>query len=703
MRAMHARSGDLASGLGGILALGGILLASCGEPAPPEPRTAAGPVPACETLLVVAVDGLRLDDPWLDPAVAPHLADLAARGARAEAAVGSASGLHAGLAALLTGLEPWESGAASVHDPAGFGLPDAALTWPEELGAQGWRASALLPLPHLRGELSGLHQGFSPFVAPALEPGARLDAHQLEALVAAEWSPLLGAEGPLALVLGLADLAQETDPDPVDAVPRVRAALAPHLERLPHVAAALDGPPDEALAEVARLLGRARGAEAYVAWRRGLREARLAAVDRAVGRALRAVDEAGRSAGLGVVLLSLRGMPVAPPAAGPRAAFLPELTRVPLVVTPPGADLPSRLAGVWTPARVAGLAKALASGGTLPQAPTTALVGDGLGERFAAFGLEHHLEERARVQRAAWTRTGDPVGLGAEEGPAELLALGSALDGRPVWGWRLELAAGAGPVGLRWRALEGYLHGDGVAGSRLEDASLAGVTASARLVPAADAPAWAELRQGRRTQELLLSLEGDLPEQGPWSQGALILDAGGAEGEQDKQGEPEPAPPEPLAQVRTDSGWARVQLQAEGAFRAHLARHPAAGDEPPLDWSIDARLEARRTGPDGLLVEGADPALLALALPPRTELALAIREGDAWQAPWALAGPEGRWGSRARARLILSARTLEPPEDHGSPTSALVVRPLRPLPAHGAPRAVPAHLVPFLRRLPPSE
>jgi hypothetical protein len=695
-----------AAGLRGtreVFALAGALLASCGDAAAPEPAAVAGPVPACETLLVVAVDGLRLDDPWLDAEVAPHLANLAARGARADAAVGSAAGLHAGLAALLTGLEPWESGAASVHDPAGFGLPDAAVTWPEELGSRGWRASALLPLPHLRGELSGLHQGFSPFVAPALEPGALLDARQLEALVAAEWGPLLAADGPLALVLGLADLSQETEPDPADAVPRVRAALAPHLQRLPHVAAALEGPPSEALAEVARLLGRARGAEAYLAWRRGLREARLAAVDRAVGRALRAVDEAGRADGLGVVLVSLRGTPVAPPAAGPRAAFLPELTRVPLVVTAPGATGPARLAGVWTPARAAGLVQALAAGGALPEAPSTALVGDGLGERFAAFGAEHHLEERARVQRAAWTRDGQPVPLGGEDGPAELLALGSTLDGRPVWGWRLELAAGGAPVGVRWRALEGYLHGDAVAGARLEEASLAGVTASARLAPSEEASAWAELRQGRRTQELLLTLEGALPVQGPWSQGALLLDAGGADPAPD---EPSPDPPEPLARVRTDSGWARVQLQVEGTFRAHLERHPAAGDEPPLDWSVDARLETRRSGPDGLLVEGADPALLALALPPRTELALAIRRGAEWQPPWALTGPDGCWGSRERARLILTARTLEPPTalaEQGSEQQALVVTPLRPLPAHGAPRAVPAHLVPFLRRLPPSE
>ena len=84
------------------------LLAACGGAEPDGAGAAAGPAPACETLVVVALDGLRLDDPWQDPEVAPHLAALAQRSeaVTAATAVGSPAGLHAGWAALLSGLEP---------------------------------------------------------------------------------------------------------------------------------------------------------------------------------------------------------------------------------------------------------------------------------------------------------------------------------------------------------------------------------------------------------------------------------------------------------------------------------------------------------------------------------------------------------------------------------------------------------------------
>ena len=688
------------------------LLAACGgaEPDGAGSGAAAGPAPACETLVVVALDGLRLDDPWQDPEVAPHLAALAQRSeaVTAATAVGSPAGLHAGWAALLSGLEPWESGAGSVHDAGGYGLPDGVETWPEELVARGWRASAIAPLPHLRRELNGgLHQGLEPFLAPALEPGARLDARQVEALAAAEWGPLLAQDGRLALVLGLADLAQETLPDPADTLDRVRTALAPHLERLPHVAAALEGEPAEALDEVARLLGRARGAAPYLAWRSGLREARLAAVDRTVGAVLRMLEDSGRTERAGLLVVGLRGAPLAPPASGPRAAFLPELTRVPLLaVRPPGSPA-AELTGVWTPARTARVVRALCAGGALPAVPSTALVMDGLGERFAAFGPAHHVEERARVQRAIWARTGDAVLRGSEDPPelvAALEALDRALDERPAFGWALELAAGYEPVDVRWRALSGFLAGGAVVGMHLEDGSVSGVTARARLAPSATEGARAELRQGRGTQDLLLTLGGALPEQGPWSQGARLLDAGeaararGREAAEDGGSEADSAA-EPAVRVRVDSGWARAQLAGEGPFTARLTRHPGVGDAPPLDWSIDARLDARPEGTDSLLVTGADPALLALALPPRTELGLALRAGARWIAPWEVEGPEGPWGSQEAARLVVQEATLAEP----LPDAPLRLVPLRPAPAFGPPLRAPAHLEPFLRRLPPSE
>ena len=695
------------------------LLAACGgaEPDGEGSGAAAGLAPPCETLVVVALDGLRLDDPWKDPEVAPHLAALAQRSeaVTAATAVGSPAGLHAGWAALLSGLEPWESGAGSVHDAGGHGLPDGVETWPEELVAKGWRASAIAPLPHLRRELNGgLHQGFEPFLAPALEPGARLDARQVEALAAAEWGPLLAQDGPLALVLGLADLAQETLPDPADALLRVRAALAPHLERLPHVAAALEEEPAEALDEVARLLGRARGAAPYLAWRNGLREARLAAVDRTMGAVLRMLEQSGREERAALLVVGLRGAPLAPPASGPRAAFLPELTRVPLLaVRPPGSPA-AELTGVWTPGRTARLARALCAGGLLPAASPAALVMDGLGERFAAFGPTHHVEERARVQRATWASTGDAVLRRSDDSPelvSTLDTLDRALDERPAFGWALELAAGSDPVDVRWRALSGFLAGDTVMGVHLREGSVSGVTARARLVPTASEAARAELRQGRRTQDLLLTLGGVLPERGPWSQGALLLDAGDAGragGEAAAAGTDDGGPEvpsdseaaaEPAARVRVDSGWARAQLAREGSFSARLARHPGVGDAPPLDWSIDARLDARPEGTDALLVTGADPALLALALPPRTELGLALRTGDGWIAPWEVEGPDGPWGSQEAARVVVREATLA----DALPGAPLRLVPLRPAPAFGPPLRAPAHLEPFLRRLPPSE
>jgi len=119
---------------------------------------------------------------------------------------------------------------------------------------------------------------------------------------------LMGA-GPL-IVERLASVAAE------------RAEVARELQRLDGTA--------EAAEELVRMLGRARGSDAWELLERAIRDAQLLEIDRAVGRLLEQVEVAGRGEHCTVVLCATRGLLRRPTELTVGRRFATELLEVPL-------------------------------------------------------------------------------------------------------------------------------------------------------------------------------------------------------------------------------------------------------------------------------------------------------------------------------------------------------------------------------------
>ena len=101
-----------------------------------------------------------------------------------------------------------------------------------------------------------------------------------------------------------------------------RAEVARELQRL-------DGTV-EAARELVRMLGRARGSDAWELLERAVRDAQLLEIDRAVGRLLEQVEAAGRGEGCTVVLCATRGLLRRPTELTVGRRFATELLEVPL-------------------------------------------------------------------------------------------------------------------------------------------------------------------------------------------------------------------------------------------------------------------------------------------------------------------------------------------------------------------------------------
>lgn len=666
--------------------LGLLVLAACGaeDGAPtlsapsryPTPGGVEGlPQGPVQELVVLVLDGWSTQDVTWNPAILPHLTELKGRSIGFEAAVGTPAGAHAGLTALLTGLEPHESGIASVHDPLGARLPSGIA---EQAWTHGRRSFLSVHLPHLHPELSGWGPLADQVVAPALDPSALVPADQVAARFEAEWVAQAGEEARVA-VLCFSELVREVDVRPEDTIDRLQQTMLPHLERLPRVARALEQGGAAGVAEVAQLVGRARGSAPYLAWREGLRAARLMAVDRAVGRILAACPEAW------VLALSLRGAPLAPPAPGPRAVFEPTQVRTPAFLAPVEGRAKGVLPGTWSTARLGALARSLLGGEPLPDASHPVLVGEGLLERFAAFGSTAHVEELARVQTAAWDREG--AALVGPEGEELVAPLRDLLARRPRWGWRLhDERPGSSGLEARWHAVQGHLGSTEVVGAGLDGGEIQGVSGRASWSREATLDLWL----GHRSQELTLHLEGTLPDRGPWSQGAhaLPLDLTVPEDESLD------------VEVALDSGWARLFLPGSSeSATIEVRRFPARGEDPPLDWNADAHVTIERRDPDGLRLTGRAPTLLGVALPPRTHAALVVHLGGVRVPPWHMGNKEARYGSRQHVRLLLRPDQI----DGARNPAGLWLERLGPPPALGEPRRVPAEHEALLRLVPPGE
>ena len=679
-----------------------LLLGACGETASGDSETTSSasipavplPLGSKPDFILVAVDGLRLDDAWGDPEVAPFLSAWMQTALAPVTMIGSASGLNSALTSLLTGLDPRQHGIASLRDPFGQKLPPEAETLAEDLGQQGWQAFASVAEPQLRAELSGLDQGFLGWVTPTLDPHVFLEASNIAALGSNQLRDLPEPTEPVFLVLQFSDLAQEGTPDPAAAIERLRHHLGPHLGRLPHVQDALDlgqSDPRAALDEIATLLGRARGSQPYLAWRRGLREARLGAIDQALGSVLQKLQDLGRGREALLCVTSLRGAPLAPPQGRVRPAFLPDQMRVVAriggVSTGDGKS-GGTLPGVFDLAGLSRYCRAWLMGGG-PQEPIAAvLVQDPGLQRFAAFGRRFHMEEQRLTSQVLWSQDGALQKLEANAGPVAVL--GSVLAQKPSFGWRLQ--ASTVPLDLRWRVMEGTLRPAQVTGEG-STASAEGVKGHAHLEPAGQV----DMIGGARSQNWVLHVSGELPlSKGPWSAGIPALPV---------TTDPTPwvgdVPHPTLTQA---SGWARLELPPGGDYEVWMVRHPARMREPfPLEWAAGAEIDVTQISPEAIHAKGSGAAVIQLALPPKRECALAIRIDGRWLAPWETESAGQHLGSPSAVRLLLpphwSARVGAAAESDGG----VQLTSLAPQPVFGPLASAPPETHPFIHALPPAE
>lgn len=638
--------------------------------------------------ILVALDGLRLDDAWSDPEVAPFLSEWMARAAAPETMIGSASGLNSAVASLLTGLTPREHGIASLRDPFGQKLPLTAQTLAEDLAARGWQPMASVAEPQLRGELSGFNQGFLEWTAPTLDPRVFLDANNMGALGSNQVRALKDKDAPLFLFLEFADLAREGSPDPALAIARLKKHLAPHLGRLPHVRQALlEGQqnPEAGLEKVASLLGRSRGSGPYLAWRRGLREARLGAIDRALGSVIETLEARGRETLLCVT--SLRGAPLAPPQARVRPAFLPAQMRVVARVGSLQDSSSVKLHGVFDLTGLSRYCRRVLLGGGPTEPRAAVLVQDPGLERFGAFGRDFHLEEHRLTERVLWDGQAQLQDLDSQPGPVAVLS--ATLRTRPPLGWRI--VASTEKLDLRWRVMEGTLRPAIVQGLG-STASARGVRGSAHLDPGGQV----DLLGGARTQNWVLHVSAaPLPLAGPWSSGVPAMKV---------TADPEPWEGDSPHPILTEgSGWARLELPPGGDFEVWMVRHPARMREPfPLEWAADVGVVVERRGDEAIFATGSGAAVIQLGLPPKRECALAIRRHGRWLAPWEIEAGGNRLGTTSAVRLLLATHLAPAPGADGGADRVQLLN-LTPQPVFGSLDFAPPDTLDFIHSLPPAE
>ncbi|HIG86825.1 MAG TPA: hypothetical protein EYQ25_07275 [Planctomycetes bacterium] len=689
-----------ASRVGWVLMVG-LGLAACGDSklqtdAPEEIREPVAQghllVTGQPDLILVALDGLRLDDAWAESEVAPFLSEWMPRAHAPGTMIGSASGLNSAMASLLTGLSAQEHGIASLRDPFGQKLPASAQTLAEDLARQGWQPFASVAAPQLRDELSGFGQGFLEWSAPILDPRAFLGASNIAALSSNQLRGLPDPAAPVFLMLQFSDMAQEGRPNPSAAIARLEHHLAPHLGRLPHVQKALvlgQTDPEGALDEIKSLLGRARGSQPYLAWRRGLREARLGAIDQALAAVLEQLRALGRGRSVLLCVTSLRGAPLAPPQGRVRPAFLPDQMRVVARVGSLDAKTGRTLHGVFDLASLSKYCRGQLFGGGPHEPRAGVLVQDPGLERFGAFGRFFQMEEYRLTEQVLWSAEGELQDLVSNPGPVAVL--GSILRQKPLFGWRL----GGSPVALdlRWRVMEGTLRSARVQGEG-STASAKGVRGQAHLEPGGQV----DMLGGARSQNWVLHVGADtaLPH-GPWSAGMPALSV-----TQDPlawTGE------EPHPSLTQGSGWARLELPAGGDFEVWMVRHPVRLREPfPLEWAADQGLQVTQVGSEAIYVQGTGAAVIQLGLPPKRECALSIRLGDRWLAPWEIESAGMKLGSESQVRLLLPPHFGVPDGAGGVSGSGPVhLENLTPQPIFGPLAAAPSEARDFIHSLPPAE
>lgn len=402
---------------------------------PPPPRPGAS-----DTVLLITLDSTRADHLALPGGPAPYalettprLRRLAEQGVVYTDHVVPSNGTSAVLATLFTGLDPREHGLRSAR--AGDRLAEDVPTLAELLRERGYATLAGVSLPQLAADASGLARGFDRYLDVGFdEVDVALPAAELVDRAETALIELLGSDRPVFAWLHLADARAGAPLAPSEAVSWLGHHFAPWRGEPPagddalrdaieHALATRGRSPAAALERLEPLVARRRGSAELRALEAARYDGSLSALDRAFGRVVRHLVEAGRGDDALVVVLATQGEDLGEGGGARGHLGLSEaVVRAPLIVRWPGggSGAPSR-ALVRTADVFDELVRVLAPDVTSPSAgavgglptPGAAARGDRFAESSANDELAH-----------AWTTADlrvETVGWGTR-GPLELVA-----------------------------------------------------------------------------------------------------------------------------------------------------------------------------------------------------------------------------------------------------------------------------------------
>jgi hypothetical protein len=695
--------------------------AACGGDEGDEvtPSSSALPTEDPRAILVLAIDGLRLDDVGPDLGrIAPNLAALRQRSIRAREAIAPSTALNPSLASWLTGLPSEETGVGSIRTRGRTALAPQHSTVPERYNENGWRTVGVVSQVQLRPEISGLNQGFAVYEAPVIATNSTFDAEQ-GALLLQPYLAEVNVEGsqPLFALWSIGDLMNEGGSATADAIPTLAHHLATYMDQIPRVRAVLDGgtiDPAAAVSEIESLLGRSRGSKAFLAMRRGLREGRLAYIDRQIGQVLDALPDESM-----VVLLSPRGSWLAPPTEARGPAFNPDLVRVPLWVSLPDgawAAAQDNLIGIRDvfPALTAFAGEAESGWAQVVSAIEGArgqsiyAVRDARLERFAVFDADGQLEHPDTFDARMFDRDGVLQVVEAEDLRRVRMAGELAAVRRPSV-QRLHVKLGAAPADVRWVFGDGgFARTEWVRTDRSEG-SLRGVSGATVIGPGL--PLTHLCRRPAMPMRLDLEAEG-MTEAGVLVGETLLTNV--PIPRLSPPGDLDPKPEGAVVSFSPDGVWRFLKIDAkpEQEVQVILMLHPPKyREETELDWNggygYEVELMAGRD--DAILGEGKGPLEMRVREMPSREWALAVMiDGQVIPAEQIDAG-ETAWGRAGAISLSVPdwmpgvTEHLAPPLEGDPPPHQWHVWRGDAFSYQGPGQGLDAHTRAHLQRLPASE
>ncbi len=674
-----------------------------------------------DCVLVLVLDGVSQAELDRDDLALPNLESLAAGAVRYEDAITVSTGGNSGLASLLTGRYPPEHGVGSMRTPMFARLADDERTLAEGFHDLGWRTVASLAEARLSREVSGFGQGFDGFDAPR-PGGAARDALGVsigarDLLAGPLLEPGLGVFG--LVVFGAPLEAGKVDPEKL-------MAAAPLIgERLASVAAdradvalelqRMDGTA-EAAKQLVRMLGRARGSDAWELLERAVRDAQLQEIDAAVGRVLDQVEVAGRGESCTVVLCATRGLLRRPTEQTEGRIFAPEVLEVPLWIRWAG--------GQGSAAPVAETTSVLHASGALDRAFGLDLNPSAYPLTGSAFASSARLDAHVMVST---DRQEERLGLFDQAQVFDRAGGAAPIEGRPLLqddpfrdyscceelevSWSGPASGARTPPVLRWEtsssfaldlelgerpARKGRLTfelGAPLAGGRLVGQGRLRVADRAGSIRISVQP---EGREGMAPE--VLSLGGQVLTEGP----VLYLDGPGAAAVDELKA---PA----LRLERERSVWWRASIEGTGPAEVLI------GTWPPRDmWEelvVEAYGPVRRIEvpgrPDLAKLVGEAPFNFAVCKEAGEQFALSCALGNSYLGPDQMTVDGETLGGAGGLAFLLSSWQLPPrfpgPESSDPGVAALG---LRRREGHGPPRGSGAFTLEelrFLRTLPLGE